>query len=367
MKRHLNTLFVTTQGAYLAKDREAVAVRVEKQVKLHVPIHNLDGIVCFGKVSCSPALLGLCGQRGVTVTLLSIYGRFLARILGPTSGNVLLRREQYRRNDDEAASAGIARALVVAKVANCRSVLQRAARDHGSSGGRAALSDAADRLASLLTELGRSPRGDREGETESSESPTPAPDGDATHPLDVIRGLEGMAARIYFEVFDHLIVQQKEGFRFEGRSRRPPTDAINALLSFLYTLLMHDVRSALEGVGLDPAVGFLHRDRPGRPSLALDLMEELRPSFADRLALSLINRRQVQPEGFKVEESGGVRMDEATRRTVIEAYQQRKEAQLEHPFLEEKTTLGLVPHLQALLFSRYLRGDLDGYPPFVMH
>lgn len=347
MKRHLNTLFVTTQGAYLAKDREAVAVRVDKEVKLHVPIHNLDGIVCFGKVACSPALLGFCGRRGVTVTLLSLYGRFLARVLGPTSGNVLLRREQYRRSDDEAASAAIARALVVAKVANSRSVLQRAARDHGGSGSGPALTDAAGRLAQLLTELGRSPAGE------------------ATHPLDVIRGLEGLAARIYFEVFDHLIVQQKEGFRFRGRSRRPPLDAVNALLSFLYTLLLHDVRSALEGVGLDPAVGYLHRDRPGRPSLALDLMEELRPSFADRLALSLINRRQVQPDGFKVEEAGGVVMDEATRRTVIEAYQQRKEDRIEHPFLEEKTTLGLVPHLQALLFARFLRGDLDGYPPFV--
>lgn len=342
MKRHLNTLFVTTQGAYLAKDREAVAVRIERETKLHVPIHNLAGILCFGNVSCSPYLLGFCARRGVAVTFLSLHGRFLAAVRGETSGNVLLRREQYRRADDAAASAEVARSMVMAKVFNSRQVLRRALRDHASRTDRVALEEASLRLAQLLTEL------------------------QADHPLDVVRGLEGMAARIYFGAFDHLIVHQKQGFRFEGRSRRPPLDAINALLSFLYTLLLHDVRAAVEAAGLDPAVGFLHRDRPGRSGLALDLMEEMRAPLADRLALSLINRRQVRPEGFVVEEAGGVVMDETTRRAVLEAYQKRKEQVLEHPFLGEKTTLGLVFHLQAILFARHLRGDLDGYPPFTM-
>jgi CRISPR-associated protein Cas1 len=341
MKQHLNTLYVTTQGAYLAKDGETVAVRVDGETRLRVPIHNLGGVVCFGQVGCSPYLMGFCGRRGVALSFLSQNGRFLARVQGPTSGNVLLRREQYRRSDDEAASAALARALVAAKVANCRWVLQRALRSSTESPESTALAAAAAELAQLLQQL----------EAEAS--------------LDGVRGLEGRAARVYFEVFDPLIGQQKEDFFFRERSRRPPRDAMNALLSFLYTLLRHDVEGALEGVGLDPAVGFLHRDRPGRPSLALDLMEELRPYLADRLALSLVNRRQVQGSGFTTDEGGGVRMDEATRKTVLVAYQKRKQEEVMHPFLGETTSVGLLMHLQALLLARHLRGDLDGYPPFV--
>ncbi len=341
MKRHGNTLYVTTQGAYLAREGEAVLVRVEGDTRLRVPVHNLGGIVCFGQVSVSPFLLGLCGERGIALSWLTERGRFLGRLAGATSGNVLLRREQYRRADSPGGAAELARAVVAAKLANSRAVLRRALRDRPEAPGRAGLEAAA-------AELGRC----RENLA-------------AAAGLDAVRGIEGFAARAYFQVFDCLITQQKESFFFRERSRRPPRDAMNALLSFLYMLLLHDVTAGLESVGLDPAVGFLHRDRPGRQSLALDLMEELRPVVADRLALSLVNLKQVQAEGFTQGESGGVAMDDATRKAVLVAYQKRKEEEIVHPFLGEKTTFGLVPHLQALLLARHLRGDLDAYPPFV--
>lgn len=340
MKRHLNTLYVTTQGSYLAKEGEAVVVRLEEETRMRVPVHNLGSVVCFGQIGFSPFLLGLCSERGIPVTFLSENGRFLARVQGPTSGNVLLRREQYRRAESSGASAEIARSFVAAKIANSRTVLLRALRDRPDIGAEP-LREAAVVLARFLDAM-------RNGAS-----------------LDSLRGLEGSAARAYFEVFDLLILQQKKDFYFRERSRRPPLDNVNALLSFLYTLLRHDVAAALEGVGLDPAVGFLHRDRPGRPSLALDLMEELRAYLADRLALSLINLQQVRPTGFRREESGGVVMDEDTRKVVLAAYQKRKQEEIVHPFLGEKTTVGLLPHLQAALLSRYLRGDLDAYPPFV--
>lgn len=341
MKHLLNTLYVTTQGAYLAREGETVVVRVEKEDRLRVPIHTLGGVVCFGQVGASPALMGLCGERGVSLSFLSERGRFLARVQGPVSGNVLLRREQYRRADDGPATAVLARSLVAGKVINARAALLRAARREPDSPAGQALTTAARELAGRLRELAD------------------------TSYLECVRGLEGEAARAYFEVFDHLVRAQKDAFFFRVRSRRPPLDNLNALLSFLYTLLMHDVASALEGVGLDPAVGFLHRDRPGRKSLALDLMEELRPVLADRLALTLVNRQQVQAKGFSASPSGGVFMDDATRKAVLVAYQERKREELTHPFLGEKLELGLVPHVQALLLARHLRGDLDAYPPFV--
>ncbi len=340
MRRHQNTLYVTTQGAYLAKDGEAVAVRIEKETRLHVPIHTLGSIVCFGQVSASPFLLGFCGERGVAVSFLTENGRFLARVEGPVSGNVLLRREQYRRADDDIASAAFARTVITAKIANSRTVILRALRDRPESAGSEALRAASVALSQHLSSL-------QEGV-----------------PLDALRGIEGAAARAYFGVFDHLITQQKEGFFFRERSRRPPLDNVNSLLGFLYTLLRHDLEAALESVGLDPAVGFLHRDRPGRASLALDLMEDLRTFLADRLALSLINLQQVRAAGFSQEESGGVVMDKDTRKTVLVAYQKRKQEEIVHPFLGEKTTVGLIPWLQACLLARHLRGDLDGYPPF---
>jgi CRISP-associated protein Cas1 len=342
VKRHLNTLYVTTQGAYLAKDGETVAVRVEQETRLRVPIHNLDSVVCFGQVTASPFLLGFCAERGVRVSMLTERGRFLARVEGPVAGNVLLRREQYRRADSEPASAGIARSFLAAKIANSRWALQRWLRAPTDSSGEEAVRRITELLRRDLGELAREPT------------------------LDGLRGIEGRAARLYFEVFDHLITQQKDAFAFRGRTRRPPQDPVNALLSFLYTLLRHDCESALESVGLDPAVGFLHRDRPGRASLALDLMEELRCYLADRLALSLINKLQVRPQGFTRDAAAGVWMDDETRKTVITAYQQRKDDPLVHPFLGDKTTVGMLPHLQALLLARTLRGDLDLYPPFVV-
>ncbi|MCW5206981.1 type I-C CRISPR-associated endonuclease Cas1 [Desulfobulbus sp. F5] len=338
MKTHLNTLFVTTQGAYLAKDGETVAVRIEGETKLRLPVHTLGGIVCFGNVGCSPFLLGFCGEKNVAVSFLDEHGRFLARVIGPVSGNVLLRREQYRRADDLAFSAKMARAFLSGKVGGSRNVLLRVVRDHGDKVDVEQIKQATDRLGASLRRL--------QEELD----------------LDAVRGVEGDAAHVYFQHFDHLILRNKEDFFFRERSRRPPLDRVNCLLSFLYTLVMHDVRSALECTGLDPAVGFLHRDRPGRPGLALDMMEEFRP-LADRLALSLINLGQLQGKDFVVSESGGVRMKDDARKTLLTAYQERKQDLLEHPFLGEKMPLGLFFHTQALLLARFLRGDLDGYPP----
>ena len=339
MKKLQNTLYVTTQGAYLCHEGEAVLVRVEHETRLRAPVHTLGGIVCFGQVSCSPPLLHLCAERGVGVSFLSEQGRFLARVQGPVSGNVLLRREQYRRADDAPGASAIARAVVIGKIANSRTVLQRARRDHGEKLDGARLDAAVVRLGRLLDDL----RVELSRET--------------------LRGMEGDAARVYFGAFDELITAQKEDFAFRERSRRPPLDNINALLSFLYTLLAHDVASALETVGLDPQVGFLHVERPGRPSLALDLMEELRACVADRVALSLVNLRQVQGHGFQKSETGAVEMTTETRKTVLVAYQQRKQEEIRHPFLDEDVSIGLLPHVQAQLLARHLRGDLDGYPP----
>jgi CRISP-associated protein Cas1 len=340
MKPLLNTLFVTTQGAWLAQDGETVAVRVEQETRLRVPIHTLSGIVCFGQVTASPFLMGLCAERGVALSFLTEHGRFLAKVQGPVSGNVLLRRRQYRLTDEEAGAATVAQSVVLAKIANCRTVLLRAARERGDLDSVAELDTTALRLKRILEDVAKA------------------------QTTDEIRGYEGDAARSYFEVFDHLILSDKEQFFFHGRSRRPPLDNVNALLSFLYTLLTHDMVGALEAVGLDPAVGYLHRDRPGRPSLALDLVEELRPVLADRLVLTLVNRQQISAKGFRKLETGAVTMDEETRKQVLLAWQKRKQEEITHPFLEERVPLGIVPHVQAMLFSRYLRGDLDGYPCF---
>ncbi len=344
MKTHLNTLYVTTQGAYVAKQGESVQVRVEGKVRAQFPLHNLEGIVCFGRVSCSPALLGACAEKGVSVSLFTQYGRFLASVRGFSHGNVLVRRRQYRLADNPATALDVARRIVLAKVANSRSVLLRAVRDARDDPARVAILErSANRLAASVHELR------------------------AATTLDAVRGLEGEAATHYFHAFDPLLSSSSaaEAFRFTRRSRRPPLDPMNALISFLYTLLVHDTRSACEGAGLDSCVGFLHVDRPGRPSLALDLMEELRAYLADRLAFSLINRRQISPEGFQRLDNGAVSMDDKTRKTVLIAYQERKRESLTHPFLTESTTVGMLPHLQALLLVRWIRGDLDAYPPFL--
>ena len=343
MKRILNTLFITTQGTYLAKDGDTVLIRIEKENKLRIPIHTLNQIICFGNVSCSPFLMGLCGANNVLLSFLTQNGRFLARVQGPVSGNVLLRRKQYRVADNKESSAEIARACVIAKIANYRNVIMRTIRDKPDRPGIAELKKASTYLSHSI------------GVLENS------------IPIDIIRGLEGEAARIYFEVFDYLIspeITDRSSFEFNGRSRRPPLDNINAMLSFVYTLLAHDVTSALEAVGLDPAVGFLHTDRPGRPSLALDIMEELRAYLADRLVLSLINRQQVKANDFNQTESGAVIMNDKTRKEILIAWQKRKQEETTHPFTNEKISLGLLVHIQAMLLARTLRGDLEGYPPF---
>ncbi|MCG6551065.1 MAG: type I-C CRISPR-associated endonuclease Cas1c [Candidatus Magnetominusculus sp. LBB02] len=340
MKRLLNTLYIATQGAYITKEGETVAVKIGDETKKKIPVHNLNSIVCFGQVMASPALMGFCAERGVAISFMTEYGRFLAKVQGPVSGNVLLRREQYRRADDRDETLKIARAVLTAKISNCRTVLRRMIRDHPETCG-GEMSNVADGLG---ISIGRLQRVDS---------------------LSELMGVEGDAAHNYFGVFDNLIISQKDAFYFRQRSRRPPMDNVNCLLSFLYTMVLHDIRSACEAVGLDPAVGYIHRDRPGRPGLALDILEEFRAYLADRLAVSLINLGQVRASGFKRQEAGGVLMDDDTRKTVLIAYQKRKQEELTHPFLNEKAPVGLLFHIQAMLMARYIRGDLDGYPPFI--
>ena len=326
MRRHLNTLYVTTESAWLHKDGENVVVEVEGDERGRVPVHLLGGIVCFGTIGITPALMGHCAKCGVCISMLSRTGRFLARVEGQTSGNVLLRRAQYRATDDSATTAKLAGYMVTGKLLNQRTVVRRALRDYDDTMAR----DGWERLSVCerrLTDAARRSAG--------------------TSETDAIRGIEGEAARAYYAIFDDLIRNEDRAFAFRGRSRRPPLDPVNALLSFLYTLLVHDYRSALETVGLDPAVGYLHRERPGRPSLALDLMEELRSVIADRLALSLINRRQLRARDFEASVSGAVTMRDDARKSVLIAYQDRKKDEIFHPFLKEKTTLGLVPFVQA--------------------
>lgn len=344
MRRHLNTLYVTTENAWLHKDGENAVVKIDGAERGRVPVHLLGGIVCFGSVGLTPRLIGYCGERGVCISLMTRYGRFLARVEGPVSGNVLLRRSQYRTADDANTTATLVRNLLTGKLLNQRTVVRRALRDHGKN----MQSEARARLEACERRLSGSLR-----RTTRSQSTA------------ALRGIEGDAARTYYNVFNDLVLRNESAFRFTHRSRRPPLDPVNALLSFVYTLLVHDCRSALETVGLDPAVGFLHRDRPGRPSLALDLMEELRPVLADRLVLSLINRRQISANDFTTAVSGAVSLRDDARKTILVAYQGRKKDELTHAFLKEKMMLGIVPFVQATLMARRLRGDLDGYPPFL--
>ncbi len=342
MKRHGNTLYITTQGSYLHKEGECVCINVDGDQRGRIPVHNLEGIICFGQVGVSPFLLGHLAEKGISLTFMTEWGRFMARLVGPVSGNVLLRREQYRRADDPAASAAVAASFILGKIANSRTILMRAARDHGSNGPDCELRHAAKRLGDCAQRILS-----------------------GTFGFDQLRGIEGEAAAVYFGAFQSMITVGGDGFRFNGRSRRPPLDRVNCLLSFLYALLLHDARSALEMVGLDPSVGFLHRDRPGRPGLALDLMEELRPVLADRIALTLINRQELKTGDFTVAENGAVSLREEARRGILAAWQDKKQQEITHPFLQETVTIGSVCRLQASLLSRHLRGDLDRYPPFI--
>ncbi len=344
MRQLLNTIYVTIDDAWLKKDGANIVVEAGGTERGRVPLHMIEGIVGFNRPGASPALLAACAEAGICVSFLDPNGRFLARVEGRRSGNVRLRRAQYRAADDPARGVPIVRGIVAAKAANQRTVLRRALRDHGDTlpeESRIALAVAERRLGGL-----------------ASRTLLPVA-------IDVLRGLEGEAAAGYFGVFDTLILNEGSDFRFTGRSRRPPLDRINALLSFLYAMLGHDCRSACEAHGLDPQVGFLHADRPGRASLALDLMEELRPVLADRLALSMVNRRQLVAADFVVEASGAVTLTDAARKRVLVAWQERKREVIRHPFLGETIAFGLVAHVQAQLLARHLRGDIDGYPPFI--
>ena len=339
MKKLLNTLYVQTQGVYLRQEGETVVAEKDGSVLMRLPVHTLSGLVTFGNVMCSPFLLHLCAERGIAVSFLSEHGRFLARVTGPVSGNVHLRVAQMHAHDDPGRKGAIARSCVAGKIANNRNLILRRMRDHGET---PALREAADRLADVLVRL--------------KDSPPDAARG---------RGLEGEAAAAYFAAFNDLLLANRDSFAIANRNRRPPTDPLNALLSFLYTLLAHDCRGACEAVGLDPQIGFLHELRSGRPGLALDLMEEFRGPVADRLALALVNRQQLSPKDFKTAESGAVQLSDDARKAVLLAWQQRKLETVAHPFLGESVPVGLLPHLQALLLARHLRGDLDAYPPWM--
>lgn len=341
MKKLLNTMYITTEGASLRKDGENIVAEIDGTERSRVPLHMVSAVVVFGAVFVTPPLMAALASAGITLTFLDRNGRFQARLEGPISGNVLLRRAQYRVSDQ---SEEIVRSFLIGKIFNQRAVLRRALRDYGSDYSN----QERDRLETVTDRLGYIIR-----RVEYSDST-----------IDLLRGSEGEAAALYFSVFDYLIRSPDTTMRWTGRSRRPPRDRVNAILSFLYTLLTHDCRSALESIGLDPAVGFLHRDRPGRPSLALDLMEELRPVLADRLALSLINRRQLRSKDFILQDGGAVLMTDDCRRTVLIAWQERKRAEKQHVFLDEKVPFGLVPYIQAQMLARHVRGDIDAYPPW---
>lgn len=341
MRQILNTLFVMTQGSYLHLERETLKLDVEKQTRLRVPMHHIGGIVLFGNVMVSPFALHRCAEDGRSVVMLTEQGRFKARLEGPQSGNVLLRRAQHQLLDDQVRSLELIRSILAGKLQNCRAVLLRGAREAATEENAVRLKSAADSQAASLRAL---PQAD-----------------DA----DVLRGIEGQAAREYFDVFNELLRVNQKAFAMNGRNRRPPKDRINALLSFLYALLTNECVSAVESVGLDPQVGFLHVLRPGRPALALDLMEEFRPLLADRLVLALINRQQLHPDDFEDRPGGSVHMSDNARRTVLTAWQQRKQDEVQHPVIGQKIPVGLMPMVQARLMARFIRGESNEYIPFM--
>ncbi|TDQ37161.1 type I-C CRISPR-associated endonuclease Cas1c [Aureibacillus halotolerans] len=341
MRKLLNTLFVTQPDVYLSLDGGNVVMNKEQE-KLHrIPLHNLESIVCFGYTGASPGLMGYCAERSISIVFLTMNGRFLARVIGESKGNVTLRKTQYRISDDEEKSAEIARNFIVGKLFNNRSIIDRMARDYPMRVDVEQFKKASKSLLSSIREI-----------RECTD-------------LELLRGWEGQAAISYNRVFDDMILQQKDNFYFRHRSRRPPKDNVNAMLSFAYTLLANDMAAALETVGLDAYVGFLHRDRPGRASLALDVMEELRGVYADKFVLSLINRKEMTADDFVKKENGAVLMTDESRKTFLSAWQMKKQEKMTHPYLNEKMSWGLVPYAQALLLARFLRGDLDEYPPFL--
>ena len=341
MKQLLNTLFVTSEDIYLSLEGENVLANRDGEVVARYPLHTLQTIVSFSYSGASPALMGACAEKGIGLAFCTPRGRFLARVCGESNGNVLLRREQYRIADDPHRSCAVARDMIFGKLSNSGASIQRTLRDHAPRVQNCGLEDAASQIRQLLSQVL------------------------AAADLEALRGLEGVGASAYFGVLDHMLLNRKEDFYFRGRNRRPPLDRVNAMLSFAYSLLAHDCASALESVGLDAYVGFLHRDRPGRESLALDLMEELRPCMADRFVLTLVNNRMIRPEDFQAQDSGAVLLTDEGRKKFLKAWQERKRDSLTHPYLGEKMSWGLIPYIQALLLARYLRGDLDAYPPFL--
>lgn len=341
MRHLLNTLFVTSEDAWLSLDGENVVVNRDKTAVARFPLHNLQQIICFSYSGASPALMGACAQRDIGLTFCTPRGKFLARTSGLSRGNVLLRREQYRIADDPARSCQIARSMIFGKVYNARWSIERTYRDHKMRIDEQKFRTVSEELKVLLPQI------------------LDVPDN------DTLRGLEGVAASGYFKLFDDMLLRNKEDFFFHGRNRRPPLDNVNAMLSFAYSLLANDCASALESVGMDAYVGFLHRDRPGRTSLALDLMEELRPCMADRFVLTIVNNAIMSQDDFFREESGAVRMTDVGRQKFLKQWQQRKQDTITHPYLEEKIPWGMVPYVQALLLARYLREDMDAYPPFL--
>jgi CRISPR-associated protein Cas1 len=341
MRKLLNVLYVNTPDCHLTLKQENVYVMQEGESLLHTPLLNLEGIVTFGRTGATPALMGECAARGIPLTFMAPNGRFLATLHGPEQGNITLRKQQYRISDDERQSARYARHFIFGKLHNAKWILERAARDYPLRLDAEQLKAAAAQQSALYEEVL------------------------ACEDLGELRGLEGKAAAAYFGQFDSLILQKSDAFRFETRSRRPPLDPVNALLSFAYSLLSQECKAALSAVGLDAYAGFLHRDKPGRASLAQDLMEELRGVMADRFILTLINRREILPADFITSDSGAVSLKDAARKTFLAAWQTRKQEIITHPFLNEKLEWGLVPHAQALLLARAIRGDLDAYPPFL--
>lgn len=341
MKKLLNTLFITQPDVYLSLDGDNIVLLKDQEKLGRLPLHNLESIISFGYTGASPALMGYCAERNIALTFFTMNGRFLARVIGESKGNVVLRKKQYLVSEDEALSARIARNFIVGKIYNHKWMIERMTRDYPLRIDVDRFKDASKQLSALLLDV-------RDCEN-----------------LERLRGLEGQAAICYNRLFDSMILQQKDSFSFRTRSRRPPLDNVNAMLSFAYSLLANDVAAALEGVGLDAYVGFLHRDRPGRASLALDVMEELRGVFADRFVLSLINKKVVSKEDFLRKENGAVIMGDEARKKFLTAWQNKKQEKITHPYLGEKISWGLVPHAQALLLARFLRNDLDEYPPFL--
>lgn len=341
MKKLLNTLYVTSENSYLSLDGENIVI-YEKESELgRVPLHNLEGIVSFGYRGTSPALMGACAEKNISLCYMTPQGKFLARVTGKTRGNVVLRKQQYESSNDDTIALEIAKSCILGKVHNARWVLERAIRDHAMQIDAERVKKASEMLKNSIAMI------------RSSTS------------KDELRGYEGEAASIYFGVFDELILQQKKDFTFQGRNRRPPMDKMNAMLSFVYTLLTNMETSALESVGLDPCVGYLHTERPGRVSLALDMMEELRAVLTDRFVLSLVNKKMITGKNFTQKENGAVLLDDNGRRLILTEWQNRKKEFITHPFLQEKVEWGMVPYVQAMLLARFLRGDLDGYPVFL--